>query len=590
MPKILVIEDEAAVRENIRDALELESFDVIAAANGDDGMRMAREHLPDLILCDVMMPERDGFAVLRALRHDSMTATIPFIFLTAKTARADRRAGMELGADDYLTKPFTHVELLRAIQTRLERHTAIETHRLRTLSHRLMLMHENERLQVARDLRDQASQIVTGLKITLESGTGPPVDTNRARLAEAVELVNQLAAMIDELAFELRPTALDDLGLLPALLEFFGRYSAQSRVAVRFKHAGLRRRFAPDNEIAAFRIIQEALTNVARHTTVNAADVQVWADDSALHIEVADQGAGFDLEAALLSGETVGLTRMQGRAMLLGGHLNIESSPHAGTRVYAMLPVTAPHETGMPAHETRITPAVHQAAHETVVPRPAPEAIGIVLADSHDLTRRGMRSLLEAEPGFALLGEVSHGREALDAVEQLQPDVLIADFALPGLNGIDIARYVARHAPQTRVLLLSLQTSEAYVLEALRSGATGYALKQAAARDLVQAVRDVAAGRRYLSPSLSERAIDAYVQLERDRESTPEGLGALTNREREILHLVVEGHTSPEIGERLSISTRTVETHRANIMRKLNVRNQAELVRYALQRGLNAPD
>jgi two-component system response regulator NreC len=184
------------------------------------------------------------------------------------------------------------------------------------------------------------------------------------------------------------------------------------------------------------------------------------------------------------------------------------------------------------------------------------------------------------------VGKATHGRETVDLVNRLQPDVLIVDFTLPGLNGIDVTRLVAKQSPQTRVLILSMHSGAAYALEALKSGATGYAFKQSGADELVQAVREVATGRRYLSPTLSERAIEAYISQQDNPDTALDEFGSLTSREREILQLVVQGQTSAEVAEQLSISPRTVETHRANIMRKLGVRNQTDLVRYALQRGI----
>ena len=156
------------------------------------------------------------------------------------------------------------------------------------------------------------------------------------------------------------------------------------------------------------------------------------------------------------------------------------------------------------------------------------------------------------------------------------------DFALPGFNGIDVTRYVTKQVPHTHVLVLSLHESEAYVLEALKNGATGYALKHSEASDLIRAVFEVAAGRRYLSPALSERAIDVYMNLQQTQDTTLGIYGDLTNREREVLQWVVDGLTSAEIGERLNISPRTVEKHRANMMQKLGVRNQVDLVHMSL--------
>jgi two-component system response regulator NreC len=208
----------------------------------------------------------------------------------------------------------------------------------------------------------------------------------------------------------------------------------------------------------------------------------------------------------------------------------------------------------------------------------------IVLADDHHIVRQGLRRLLEDEPDFQVVGDTGDGLEALQLVERLQPDVLVVDLAMPGLSGLEVTRQVCQRSPQTRVIILSMYANEAYVLEALKNGAAGYVLKESSGVDLVLAMREALAGRRYLSPPLSEHAIEAY--LKKVDTGPPDPYETLTAREREVLHLAAEGHTNNQIAKRLSISPRTVETHRANLMRKLGLNNHAELIRYALGRGI----
>jgi DNA-binding NarL/FixJ family response regulator len=208
----------------------------------------------------------------------------------------------------------------------------------------------------------------------------------------------------------------------------------------------------------------------------------------------------------------------------------------------------------------------------------------IVLADDHEVVRQGLRALLAVEPDLSVIGETGDGLEVADLVQRLKPDVLVVDLALPGLSGLEITRRVVEQSPKTRVVVLTMYANEAYVVEALRNGATGYVLKRANVGQLVRAVREAAAGRRYLGPPLSDRAIDAYAA--RTRACSFDAYQTLTSREREALHLAAEGYGNPEIGARLSISTRTAETHRANLMRKLGLQSQTELVRYAFRRGI----
>jgi len=210
----------------------------------------------------------------------------------------------------------------------------------------------------------------------------------------------------------------------------------------------------------------------------------------------------------------------------------------------------------------------------------------IVLADDHKVVRQGLGSLLEAEPDLSVIGEANDGLEAVRLTEHLQPDVLLVDLAMPGLGGLEVIRQVSKRFPQIRVIVLSMHATEAYVLEALRNGASGYILKESSVTEVVRGVREVAAGRRFLSSSLPQRAIE--VSLDRAKTGPLDPYEMLTSREREVLQLVAEGHNSTEIGHRLFISPRTVEIHRQNMMRKLGLRNQAELIRYALAKGILA--
>ena len=209
----------------------------------------------------------------------------------------------------------------------------------------------------------------------------------------------------------------------------------------------------------------------------------------------------------------------------------------------------------------------------------------IVLADDHHLVREALRLLLETQSDFKVIAETGDGLDAIALIEKHKPNVLIADMMMPGLSGLEVARGAKRVAPTTKVIVLSMHDAESYVVEALQAGAAGYVLKKSSSEELVYAIRQALIGNIYLSPSLNERAIQAYIT--RSQESRSEdSYDTLTAREREVFQLASEGMSNPQIAERLSLSARTVEMHRGNLMKKLGLKTQTDLVKYAVKRGM----
>jgi DNA-binding NarL/FixJ family response regulator len=211
--------------------------------------------------------------------------------------------------------------------------------------------------------------------------------------------------------------------------------------------------------------------------------------------------------------------------------------------------------------------------------------IPTVLVDDHPIVRQGLRALLEVEDGCEIIGEAADGLSAVELIVELRPAVAVVDVQLPDLNGLEVVRRVRDQAPETKIIVLSMYADEPYVLGALRHGAMAYVLKDSATTDLIEAVHTVVAGRRFLSAPLSERAIDAYAQRADDASRPLDRYEMLTSREREVLQLAAQGMSNAEIGDRLAISPRTAETHRANLLRKLGIQTQTELVRYVMSRG-----
>lgn len=210
--------------------------------------------------------------------------------------------------------------------------------------------------------------------------------------------------------------------------------------------------------------------------------------------------------------------------------------------------------------------------------------ITIVLAEDHHIVREGLKALLTGVKDFRLVGEAGDGMEAVALVGRLKPKVLVLDLMIPRLHGLEVIRRLHAEQSATRVLVLSMHSDEPYVVEALHSGALGYVLKDCVGATLIDAIRSVAAGKRYLSPVLADRAMQAFF-------GNPRGAGldpydTLTERERLVLQLAAGGSSNPDIAKKLFISPRTAESHRANLMRKLGLRSQTDLVRYAIRKEI----
>lgn len=209
----------------------------------------------------------------------------------------------------------------------------------------------------------------------------------------------------------------------------------------------------------------------------------------------------------------------------------------------------------------------------------------ILLADDHGIVRRGLKSLLESQPGLSVIGEAADGLEALRLCSELSPDLLIIDISMPLMNGIEVASRAQKLEPSPGVIILSMHADESYIMRALAAGARGYLVKDATDEDLIPAVRAVAAGKPFFSPTVAAVLMEDYVRQLRAR-GLSDSYELLTDREREILQLLAEGRSNKEVAALLDVGLSTVETHRANLMQKLNLHNTAEIVLYAVRKGI----
>jgi len=215
--------------------------------------------------------------------------------------------------------------------------------------------------------------------------------------------------------------------------------------------------------------------------------------------------------------------------------------------------------------------------------------IKVLLAEDHTIVRKGIRSLLDDQPNIEVIGEAEDGREAIEKVEKLAPDIILMDNTMPILNGLEATRQIKKRFPEIKILILTMHTNEEYILQFLRVGASGYLVKQTAPTELVSAIEAVYRGDSFLSPSISRTIIDEYL---RHAEATGkwDSYDSLTDREREVLQLLAEGYSTKEIADHLHISAKTVGVHKINLMHKLNLHSQSELTKYAIRKGIISLD
>ena len=329
-------------------------------------------------------------------------------------------------------------------------------------------------------------------------------------------------------------------------------------------------------ELAAYRVFQEALTNALRHARATRLALEMRHDADAVVVSLTDDGRGFEprhADRASAGGQHLGLVSMRERAAFIGAELEVRSAPGKGTTVRLRVPLRAAGDAGGGS-------------------RPRPPASGhvmshtVLLADDHTLVRAGLRALLEGLPEVSAVLEASDGREALAAIAEHRPAVVIMDIGMPGLNGLEAAAVVSRDHPATRTIMLSMHGTDAYVLQALRAGAAGYLLKDAAVAELPLALRAVLRGEIYISSAVSRVVVSGFLAGMAAAESPRAPSTASARRQREILQLIAEGRSTKEIAFSLKLSVKTVETHRRQVMERLQIFDVPGLVRFALRHGI----
>ncbi|HUM70611.1 MAG TPA: response regulator, partial [Chloroflexota bacterium] len=386
--KILLIEDDVSASRLISTMLERGGYEIEIAISGNQGLTLAHRELPDLILCDIMMPDMNGLDVLRTLQKHSDTAVIPFIFLTALARPEDLRLGMELGADDYLTKPVQTNVLLNAVSTRLNRHQQLQANRLVAFTQRLVLSQEHQRQQMAYVLEHKINQSLRNLQFVFNM-LAAPANEDTSLYNGAKEMLGEVIQQVEGLAQEMHPSILGHLGLIPTLRWLMEQYE----LAIELETENLEYKFDPQIEVCVFRLVQESLDNILRHAQTDKAKITLKYVEPFLEVRVEDNGIGFDLEQTLQSNHSMGLQHMHGLVAWMNGELHITSGAGEGTAVYALLPQTAVDPTTSPYVSQDLLrlagrPQPAETAGDTAV------TVKILLAIEQPLQLQGMHKLL----------------------------------------------------------------------------------------------------------------------------------------------------------------------------------------------------
>ena len=460
---------------------------------------------------------------------------------------------------------------------------------------REMAMSE-ERNRLAREMHDTVAQSLTGLILQIETAR---TSVETGDLSAAAELLG-MARVQAKHALEdtrravqgLAPASLERLTAAKAIAEEARNFEADTGIPALFIQTGDEQPLLPEQQTALLRIAQEALTNARKHAQAQRVRVGLQFAPDNVSLLVEDDGIGFDVEAVSSPGPQggYGLFGMRERARLLDGELEIESPSGWGTRLRAVLPYRpasplvgigrAVTMQSTPPAPTRVSPGT------TAGPAPAPDAVRVLLADDHDITREGVRALLEGGGEIVVVGEARDGAQAVAQTRALRPDVVLMDIQMPLMGGLEATRVLHAEMPEIPVVILTTFQTAGSVAEALAAGAKGYLLKDADASDLIAAVRAARRGEALLAPAVADR----LAALATGHPAGPSSQDSLNDREQEILQLLARGTRNKEIAAQLFLSIKTVEYHLAHLFHKLGVSNRTEAARVATERGLVAPE
>jgi|GEM_PF-216889 len=549
---ILIIDDNDSMRDTIATRLDLENYTVYTASNGIEGIEKIQEYLPDIVICDIAMPDMDGYQVLSEVRSLPGLSQIPFLFLTARVSPDDIRKGMSLGADDYLTKPFQHVDLLTAINVRLENKRKIGQSILESYARLMIAGNDRMKHDVATILLNEIISPLHNLHRSLNDLAENDLDSAILTLLQHVEQVR--ASLIpDELIY---------LGTSAMVQHLVNLYESRNDFSISLKLHHADNALPESIQRHLFAILDELLSNIEKYANASQVMLQLSVVDNQLMATVSDDGIGFDADNFWQQMQTIGLMTIRERVRMCGGQFNITSDVDAGTTVNFSLTFN-----NAPVNQRQNIVATHLPGIQARSSR----LLKVVIAHHDALIQRGLLQFISAEKDMLVIARCETEKSLKHIIDDgLNADVFV--ISVPLLKSVlQHPAYLKHQSSGWIAIGTDEQALDIREIEYVQ----GYLFQKQVVSRLISGIRSVAAG---------DLFIIAEAQSTETEKSSP--LDLLTRRERQVLEYIANNYQNAGIAKELVISIRTVETHRANMMNKLNLKSKSELVVFALKHGI----
>lgn len=571
MAKILVIEDEWSILEEIRDMLEFDGHEVFVAENGVIGIAQAKQNLPDLILSDIMMPELDGYGVYQALSQNFETARIPFIFLTALASTEHVRQGMNLGVDDYLSKPFDYEMLTSAVQARLAKQGRLEKIRLEEFARKLIATRETELTQLAEKIEKNIAPL-QGLQLLFSTMKPSTSSTEGAFLTRAHNTLQATLQSFQSLIQDFSPQMISHIGLVASLYWLIEHRVGEKGATLEIEMDEGLDTLPQHLKYHLYRLVGELLNFAELVSDMTILTLRIHLEAQTLHINfIAEQ------PRAAVSSDHMQLHPMEmlhHYIALLNGTYESDHNQAITVRITIPLEAETHRRKGNVPAKIRRSVAPH-----------SPADYQILIAHDSAFVLEGLQGIFDKHLTSFQTDKAHTVQDVLYNLETIPVQILIIGISLDGQKLIDLIQIVREQAPDLKIIAISPYEEEIYALELFKRGIHGYLLLSSELQELVAAVEAVIDNKRFISKALRTDLLDLYSKF--DNNSTESiAYDSLTDRERQIMLLSLEGLSPQEIAQTLSISPRTAETHRYNLMKKLGVSSQYELIRYAMRHNL----